>query len=209
MKHQLSKIWKKVIISDLATISAYSCSEMSKITKPQATEQSASRDPSFKCPNTSYKTSGNRAKCQPRSKPQMPKYKLQNLRHQSKVPAEIQTSNAQIQVTKPQATEQSASRDPNLKCPNTSFHHTVLHYLLVLLVKIIISKYTVQSCRRAYPDSHAEYGVGLLSLACWVCMSLLWELALSGRVSASCRSLVRRSPYRIGCVRMCSWSVDN
>ena len=102
MKHQLPKIWKKVIISDLATVPAYSCSEMSEITKPQATEQ-------------------------------------------------------------------SASRDPNYKRPNTSFHHTVLRYLRVLLVKIISSKYTAP----IQTATQSTVWVCSLSLACWVYMSLL------------------------------------
>jgi len=54
MKHQLPKIWKKAIVSDLATVRALSCSEMREITK----------------------TLVNIAKCQPRSEQRMPKYKL-------------------------------------------------------------------------------------------------------------------------------------
>jgi hypothetical protein len=78
--------------------------------------------------------------------------KLQVLSQQSKVPAEIRTKNAQIQVITMQ------------------FCIISLYYKF----KIISStNYTTQTSRRAYPDGQAVYGVGLLSLACWACISLL------------------------------------
>jgi hypothetical protein len=104
--------------------------------------------------------------------------KLQNLSQQSKFPAIIRTKNAQIQVAA------------------MKFCIISMHYKF----KIISStKYTAQACRRDdLATTRSKAWVCSCSLAGHACRCCVMHCQVE--VSASDRSLVGRSPYRLWCV---------